>query len=197
MENKTIDHYFENFTTWKDELNKLRSLMKGKSLEESIKWGRPCYSYNGKLIIGLSEFKNHYGIWFFHGALIEDNYNMLINAQEGKTKGMRQIRFDSTTKPVRGQIIYYIDAAIKNAKEGQFVKAQKKKLAIPTALKVSLKEDLSFEKAFHKMTESQRKEFAEYIAEAKRDTTVQSRLIKIKAMVTKGEGLNDKYRNKK
>lgn len=39
-----------------------------------------------------------------------------------------------------------------------------------------------------------KKEYANYIAEAKRDETKQTRITKILPMITAGEGLNDKYR---
>ena len=50
------------------------------------------------------------------------------------------------------------------------------------------------ETAFKKLSNAQQIEYAEYIAEAKRDSTKQNRLNKIVTLILTGKGLNDKYR---
>ncbi|MBK7633096.1 MAG: hypothetical protein IPJ13_01585 [Saprospiraceae bacterium] len=46
-------------------------------------------------MVGLAAFKSYTGIWFFQGGLLDDKQQFLMNAQEGKTKAMRQWRFFS------------------------------------------------------------------------------------------------------
>ena len=70
-----------------------------------------------------------------------------------------------------------------------------KDVAIPDLLKAAFKEDSSLETWFKKLTPGKQKEYANYIAEAKRDTTKQSRLEKITPMIKNGKGLYDKYKN--
>ena len=76
-------------------LEKLRKIMLKAGLEETYKWSFPVYTYQGKNIAGLGAFKNHFGVWFFQGSLLEDKGGYLMNAQEGKTKAMRQWRFEN------------------------------------------------------------------------------------------------------
>jgi uncharacterized protein YdeI (YjbR/CyaY-like superfamily) len=51
----------------------------------------------GKNLLGIGAFKNHFGLWFFQGSLLKQNTKLLVNAQEGKTQAMRQIKLDKTS----------------------------------------------------------------------------------------------------
>ena len=84
--------------------------------------------------------------------------------------------------------------AIENQKAGKELKPQKKPLVIPIELKEELASDTEFAEAFEKFSLSCKREYAEYISEAKRDATKQKRLAKIKPMILKNIGLNDKYK---
>ncbi len=90
---QTVEEYILAYPKWGKELKILQDLFTSYSLEESIKWGSPVYSLEGKNLFGLGAFKNHFGIWFFQGGLLQKNTSLLNNAQEGKTKAMRQIKF--------------------------------------------------------------------------------------------------------
>ncbi|WP_340170837.1 YdeI/OmpD-associated family protein [Lacinutrix sp.] len=68
-------------------------------------------------------------------------------------------------------------------------------MVIPEQLNEILKADSNFKDAFKLLTPSCQKEYCNYIAEAKRETTKVSRLEKIKPMTLKGAGLHDKYKN--
>ena len=59
----------------------------------------------------------------------------------------------------------------------------------------ALNKNPKLKEKFEFFSESKRREFAEYIIDAKRISTKESRLEKIIPMILKGEGLNDKYRN--
>ncbi|NJO87983.1 MAG: DUF1801 domain-containing protein, partial [Chloroflexia bacterium] len=92
---KSIEEYIENNPQWGKELTQLISIVRETGLEETIKWGAPTYTFNGKNIVGLGAFKSYVGLWFHQGALLADPEKKLINAQEGTTKALRQWRFNS------------------------------------------------------------------------------------------------------
>lgn len=119
---------------------------------------------------------------------------MLINAQEGKTRGMRQWRFDDVGQIDESLILQYLEEAIQNQKAGREIKPEKKALVIPDELKEALSADSTLTEAYDALTPGKRKEYAEYISEAKRLATKLSRLDKIKPMILSGKGLNDKYK---
>ena len=74
--------------------------------------GAPCYTLNGKMIVGLGAFKSYVALWFYQGALLADTEGVLINAQEGKTKALRQWRFDSKRAIAARKIKAYVREAI-------------------------------------------------------------------------------------
>ena len=128
------------------------------------------------------------------GALLKDEKKVLINAQEGKTKGMRQWRFSSEEEMDDTLILSYIHEAINNQKEGKEVKPEAKTLSIPPELKEALAADAQLAETFDTLSTSVKREFAEYITEAKKEETRHRRLQKIIPMIQQGIGLNDKYR---
>ncbi len=85
--------YIELYPKWEEHLSLIYEQIKAHSFEEHIKWGAPCFTYNGTNLVGLAGFKNHCAIWFHKGSLLSDPKNYLINAQPGKTKLLRQWRF--------------------------------------------------------------------------------------------------------
>jgi uncharacterized protein YdeI (YjbR/CyaY-like superfamily) len=64
-------------------------------MTETVKWGVPVYTIEGKNIVGIAGFKAYVGLWFFQGAMLKDKKKKLINAQDGKTKALRQCRLNS------------------------------------------------------------------------------------------------------
>ena len=197
---KNIDNKIEEFLgkheKWKSQLVILRSILKNCGLEETMKWGMPVYCSEGKNIAGISGFKNWCGLWFFQGALLKDKANMLMNAQEGKTKAMRQWRFEENDVINQTMVESYILEAINNHKQGLEVKiVRKKAVEIPSVLKEALIQDEGLNSAFLSLSPGKRREYAEYISEAKRETTKYSRIEKIKPLILEGKGLNDNYKS--
>jgi len=166
-------------------------------MTETIKWGAPVYTFERKNIVGIGAFKSYVGLWFFQGALLNDKKKKLINAQEGKTKALRQWRFNSV-KEIEAEsktIKQYLKEAILNQKQGKEIKPERKKLLeIPKELNDFIKKDKKVKESFNSLSLSKQREYAEYISEAKRDETKLKRLFKIAPIILKGKGLNDKYR---
>lgn len=83
---KSVDDYVDQSDQWRDEIRRLREILRSTNLLEEIKWGAPCYTCKGKNVVGLGAFKSYFGLWFHQGALLKDDQKVLINAQEGVTK---------------------------------------------------------------------------------------------------------------
>lgn len=198
MENsRRVEEYITKKGKWKGALTKLREIILSTPLEETIKWGMPVYTLNGKNVVGIGAFKSFVGIWFFQGALLKDEKNKLINAQEGITKALRQWRFTSEEEIERDREIIrqYVEEAINNQKLGKEIKPERQKpLVIPPELQERLAGLPELKAAFDSLSLSKQREFAEYISEAKRSETKQKRLEKITPLILNGIGLHDKYR---
>ncbi len=97
-------------------------------LTEEVKWGAPAYTYNASIVLGLGSFKNHYAIWFHQGVFLKDLENQLTNAQDVKTKAMRQWKFSEDDIIDQNLVSKYILEATENARAEKKVKPEKKSL---------------------------------------------------------------------
>lgn len=193
---KTVDEYIKTSEQFRPELRTLRAILRKTELDETVKWGAPCYTWNGKNVVGLGSFKSYFGLWFFQGAQLKDRGKRLINAQEGRTKALRQWRFESADEIDADLIHAYVKEAIEVERSGRALKpVRAKTVELPPELATALKKKAKLRAAFDGLTPGRRREYAEYVASAKREATRASRLEKIVPLIEKGVGLNDKYRD--
>lgn len=181
---------------YKELLESLNSIIEDCALEPQIKWGAPCYTYKGKNVIGLAAFKEYVAIWFFQGGLLEDKAKVLVNANEGVTKALRQWRFKTMEEIDRSLIQQYILESITNFNEGRTIKPskEKKEIVVPKEIQDAFEKDNALKAAFNDLSNSCQREYCEYIAEAKKVDTRMRRLEKIIPMIIDHKGLHDKYK---
>ena len=189
-----ITAYFEKQAHWKEGLELLRRSILELGLKEEVKWGMPTYTMGGKNLIGLCGFKHHFGIWFFQGVFLSDPLQLLVNAQEGKTKGMRNVKFTDVSQVDIKALLPYFEETIKNHKAGKKIEVSRnsKQLEMPDLLQNALEKEGM--KEFNNLSNSKQNEFKEYILTAKREATQLSRLEKIIPLILERIGLNDKYK---
>ena len=107
-------------TQWSEELMLLRDIILSVGgLKEEIKWGSPIYTVDGKNVLAIGGFKNYFTIWFHQGVFLSDPNKVLVNASEGRTRGLRQWRFESAKDIKPALVKKYVKEAIKNSKEGK------------------------------------------------------------------------------
>jgi uncharacterized protein YdeI (YjbR/CyaY-like superfamily) len=192
----SVEEYIELNSHWSDELIRLRNTILKTELEETVKWSMPTYCLNNKNVLGLGAFKNHLCLWFHQGVFLKDEHNLLINAQENKTKAMRQMRFNSAEDIKDAVVLNYVKEAIENQRAGKEIKPKRstKSVVIPNELMVVLKSNSELNIAFKALTPGKQREYCEYIETAKREVTKLTRLEKIVPMIIEGVGLHDKYK---
>lgn len=106
----------EKNNKWVEELKLLQSIIAQTDLIETTKWGSLVYTKNGKNVLGIRGFKNYFTIWFFNGVFLKDEKQVLVNAQEGVTKFLRQWRFSTKEEINEKLVLQYILEAIENEK---------------------------------------------------------------------------------
>lgn len=194
-DSKTVDDYISAHSEWTDALQLLRSVLLAGGLRETLKWGAPCYTRQGKNLVGLLAFKSWTGLWFHQGALLKDPLGQLINAGQGRTKALRQWRFSNVDEINPAEVAAYVAEAIQLADRGAKVPpARGKPLEIPPELQKALAADSQAAQQFETLGRSRQRDYAEYISGAKREATKLTRLEKILPMIRAGTGLNDRYR---
>lgn len=195
---QSVEEYIELNTHFSDALKLIREMILETDLEESVKWMFPVYGYGKKNVLSLAAFKDYVGVWFFQGVFLKDDVQVLQNAQEGKTKAMRQWRFADydEIKKNKSLLNAYIHEAIQNQKDGKElpVKRSTPKVIIPPELKTQFDKDPKLKASFMAFSLSKQKEYCEYISGAKREATKVKRLEKIIPMILSNVGLNDKYK---
>ncbi len=185
---------WDKVNNWETELELLRDIIAKTQLLATTKWGGEVFTFNGKNTIGIGGFKNYFTIWFFNGVFLNDDQKVLVNAQEGVTKSLRQWRFYSATEIDEKAILSYIGEAIENEKLGRKLAPSKKQTIISDFFLKELNGNLELKKGFEKLTPGKKREYLEYIDTAKREETKISRFEKIKPMILLGMGLNDQYK---
>jgi uncharacterized protein YdeI (YjbR/CyaY-like superfamily) len=192
---KPITNLFTRASLWEEELEILFQIVRNTELEETTKWGGPCFVINGKMVLGIGGFKSYVGIWFYQGVFLKDKYKVLVTASEGITKALRQWRFQSKSEIDVKKVKAYVLEAIQNAKDGKELKPEKKKsLVVPIELVNALKADKKLNDNFKALSPFKQREYAEFIESAKREETKLARIKKSIPLIILGKGLNDKYR---
>lgn len=179
---------------WEKELTILADILSRTPLAQTVKWGAPVYTYKGRNVVGLGGFKHFFAIWFFNGVFLKDTDGLLVNANEGVTKSLRQWRFTDASQIDEKKLLAYIQEAIAVEEQGKVVKPEPKSFPVPDVLAVEFEKDTTFKTAFDALTRGRQNDYLAYIGDAKREKTQILRLEKIKPMVMKGVGLNDRYR---
>lgn len=182
----------ENFS---NELAQLKKILDKTSLQVAIKWGAEVYTHKGKNVVSYAGFKNHFCLWFYNGVFLKDPYQVLVNANEEKTKALRQWRFTSAEQIDEDQILEYVLEAIDNEEKGlRWKPVKSEKPEIPDLILEEFNKNVPFREAFQKLSAYKQKEYIEHICSAKQDKTKISRLEKAIPMILEGKGLNDKYK---
>ncbi len=165
------------------------------SLKKEFKWGTDVYTFQGKNVVAWRGFKSFFSIWFYNGVFLEDKENVLVAASEGKTKSLRQWRFTHAEDMDEKKILAYINESIQTIKDGKVLKQEKSTAKeVEGILKIALDNDNQLHSAFYSLTPGKRKEYIEYIDEAKQEKTKQARLQKITTLILQGKGLHDQYK---
>ena len=117
--NPDVDVSIQRSKKWPEEMTDLRPILLRCGLTEEIKWGKPCYSHDGKNIVILQEMKEFLALMFFKGALLNDPEGVL-EEQGPNSRSARRIRFTSVEDVARlaDTVTIYIDEAIDVAEAG-------------------------------------------------------------------------------
>jgi uncharacterized protein YdeI (YjbR/CyaY-like superfamily) len=90
--NPKVEKFLTSEKKWRKEFERLKQIILDCQLTEELKWGRPCYTLDGKNIVLIHGFKEYCAILFIKGALLKDAKGLLIRQTENVQAG-RQIRF--------------------------------------------------------------------------------------------------------
>ncbi|WP_208022747.1 YdeI/OmpD-associated family protein [Flavobacterium jejuense] len=193
MNSKLIDRFLNRAKNWKDEMTLLRKICLDCLLTEEFKWMHPCYTYQGKNIVLIHEFKDYCALLIHKGALLKDTDTILIQQTEN-VQSARQIRFTNLQEIIdlEQTIKAYIYEAIEVEKAGLEVKMKKTdEFTMVDEFKKVLEDDSNLKTAFQSLTPRRQRGYLLYFSQAKQSKTRESRVQKCIPKILEGKGLND------
>jgi uncharacterized protein YdeI (YjbR/CyaY-like superfamily) len=191
--NSKVDFFFNKASQWKEEFEQLRRIILDSGLAEELKWGQPCYTFQGKNIILIHGFKEYCAVLFFKGALLNDPESILIQ-QTANVQAGRQVRFTGVKEIVKRAPILkaYIYEAIEVEKAGLKQKIKKTSdYNMPGEFKNKLDKNLALKNAFNELTPGRQRAYLFYFSQPKQSKTRESRIEKYMKRILEGKGLND------
>ena len=191
--NPKVDFFFDKAKQWQKEFEKLRAIALETELVEDLKWGCPCYTYEGKNIFLIHGFKEYCALLFFKGALMKDPENILIQQTEN-VQSARQIRFTDLQQIVDLEKVLqnYIFEAVEVEESGVKIEMKKtKEFEMPEEFQQKLDENSALKEAFKALTPGRQRAYLLYFSSAKQSKTRESRIEKYIPEILNGKGLND------
>lgn len=191
--NPKVDFYFDKEEKWQEESRKLRAIVLECGLDEDLKWGVPCYTFQKKNVVVIHGFKEYCALLFLKGALLKDPEGILIQ-QTKNVQAARQARFTGVREIVklRGTLKEYIRAAIEVEKAGKKVPLKKvSEFAVPAEFRRELERDPALKRAFEALTPGRQRGYLLYFSAPKQSKTREARVEKSVDRILDGMGLND------
>ena len=168
-------------------------------VEEAVKWSRPFFLYKGVILGNISAFKEHCSLGLWGTEMAETLRGGGIDSKDSMGSFGRLTSVDDL--PPTPELEAYIRKAADLIAEGTRTKsiqrvakpALRAEIALPEALVQALKTNPTAAARFAQLSPSCRREYAEWIADAKRDQTRDKRVATALEWIAEGKGRNWKY----
>lgn len=160
-------------------------------VEETIKWSSPFFDYKGQMMCAVAAFKAHCALIFWKAPLIEG-----VPANGDKSRGSFGRITSVKELPTKKQFDGWIKAAMKLNDAGVTVqrsRAKKPEATVPKELAAALAKNKKASAAFAKFPPGKRREYCDWISEAKRDETKTKRVTQAIEWIAEGKARNWKY----
>lgn len=164
------------------------------SAAEEIKWGAPFFMYAGAPMCQMAAFKEHAALGFWKAALIEEMPPSANNGGEsagnfGRLKTVKDVPSRKVLSPLIKAAMQLNDEGVAVPKE----KSAKPELEVPAELTAALGKNRKAKSAFEAFPPSHRREYVQWITEAKREETRAKRVAQAVEWMAEGKSRNWKY----
>ena len=185
-------------------LNHIRETMHKACPEtdEAIKWGMPFFELNGIILGNMAAFKEHcgLGLWGREMAAILGNDGSKSSEAMGTFGKIASVKDLPADKVLLGYFRQAAGFVLSGERKSSVVRPAAKKKAkvevvVPAELTAALKKNKVAAKVFAEFSPSCKKEYAEWISEAKREETKMKRVAQAVEWIAEGKQRNWKYQN--
>jgi uncharacterized protein YdeI (YjbR/CyaY-like superfamily) len=173
---------------WRTEIAELQRILSGFDLREERKWGKPCYTIDGRNVVIIQGFKDYCALGFFQGALLTDSQKQLV--QLGQVRAARVMKFTSA-KEIAAKaptIKAYVHQAMAVEMAGMKVETKPPQLPVPEELNEKFRNDPHFQRAFEALTPGRQRGYLFHFAGAKQSRTRIARIEKATPAIFDGRG---------
>jgi len=190
--NPKVDAFLNRAKMWRGEMQKVRSTLLESGLEEELKWGKPCFSFEGTNVAILQPFKAHCSLMFFKGALMKDPHK-LLRSQGQNTQSALRLEFTSEAQVKPAVLKSYVKSAIAVERAGLKVDFKaKRELEYPEELTDFLQLNRKLASAFDALTPGRQRSYILYFTAAKQSKTRTARIKKCAPKILAGLGMNER-----
>lgn len=158
---------------------------------EDWKWNIPVF-HDSYMTSGFAAFKKHVSLTFFEGAIMSDKYKLF--SEDCSAQKTRTIKYSDISEIDNDKLLSYFKEAFGMDTVKKPTKAIKKELIIPYLLQKALSNNQLAKQNFENMAYTYKKEYANHIAEAKRENTKLNRLKKVMANLELNIKMHEKYK---
>jgi hypothetical protein len=166
------------------------------SVEETMKWSMPHFDYKG-IMCGMAAHKQHCSFGFWQGSELalggvgKDAEGM---GHFGKITALSDLPDDATLLGYVRKAVELKDAGVKKPKpQSAAPKKERAELAVPDYFAAALRNNKKAQQTFEGFSYSHRKEYIEWLTEAKREETRENRLATALEWLAEGKPRNWKY----
>ena len=159
--------------------------------EEAIKWGMPHFLYKGQLLAGMAAFKGHATFGFRQGRQVVGEAGEAPSAmgQFGRLTSLGDLPPSEELEALVRKAMALSDAGVKPARN----KVAKAPAEVPPDLQQALAGNAAAAAAFASFSPSCRREYVEWVTEAKRSETRAKRVVQAVEWMSEGKKRNWKY----
>lgn len=201
--NKEIDAYIAKSADFaKPILNHIRALIHKAcpGVEEKMKWSMPFFDYKGEMLCHMASFKQHAVMSFWKAALMKDRV-LIENARSETAMGHLGKLTSLQDLPSDKKLIAWIKEAMQLTDKGiklpaKSKAAEKQELVVPDYFIKALNKNKIAKQVFEKFPYSHKKEYLQWITEAKTEETRNKRMTTALEWIAEGKGRNWKYEKK-
>jgi uncharacterized protein YdeI (YjbR/CyaY-like superfamily) len=203
VNDKRIDDYINKSAPFAIPiLNKIRQLVHKScpDVKENIKWSFPHFEYKGSILCSMASFKQHCAFGFWLGSQMNDPHGILAITDRtamgnlGAIKSLSDLPNDKIMTAYIKEAMKLIDSGAKVTKK---VAANTEKiLEIPGYFENALNKNKKAKQQFESFPYSHRKEYIQWITEAKTEPTREKRVETALEWIAEGKSRNWKYERK-
>jgi len=174
---------------WDAGLQALRRLCLDLQLEETVKWGHPCYMHAGRNIAILGALRHDFRLSFFNAALLQ-NAAQMLEKQGPNTQHPDMIRFTENAQVAQREaaIRACLQEAMGYAEAGILPPKVATTIDLPDELVEALDADPELAEAFHNLTPGRQRSYVIHLSSAKKSETRIARIVACRGKILAGKG---------